>query len=240
MPARLDDLLAQAEHSSGDGPLWARVRRSEFPVIRQAVSEHAHEWLGHSVAIFGCNGLGLLEMIPMRGHVRKRAMAGDRPYVRPLLAELQRSPSYVAAVVDRRHAWLFRISGEGTDPLGHVQDQTAPSRRYAGWHGFHAYRNQQRARKLAHQHYAATVAALTEASNEGDCAPIAVGGHEAAAGEFLAVLPSALREPFPMTGSGPASAAADAVRLPSSRVRVRSAVAPPTRCPTSLRNLRSR
>jgi hypothetical protein len=54
MPARLDDLLAQAEHSSGDGQLWARVRRCEFPVIRQAVSEHAHEWLGHSVAIFGC------------------------------------------------------------------------------------------------------------------------------------------------------------------------------------------
>jgi hypothetical protein len=43
-------------------------------------------------------------MIPLRGHVRERAMAGGRPYVRPLL--------------------------------------------------------------LAHQHYAATVAALTEATNE--------------------------------------------------------------------------
>ena len=194
MPTRLDDLLAQVENSSGDGMSWARARRSELPVIRQAVSAHAHEWLGHSVAIFGCTGLGLLETIPLRGYVRERAVIGSRPYVRPLLAELQRSPSYVAAVVDRRHAWLFRVSAEATDSLGHVQGQTVGSRRFAGWHGFQAYRNQQRTRKLAHQHYAVTVTALTEATREDDCGPIAVGGHEAATGEFLAVLPPALRE----------------------------------------------
>jgi hypothetical protein len=194
MPARLDDLLAQADQPAWDGESLARARRSELPVIRQAVSAHAQEWLGHSVAIFGCTGLGLLETIPLRGDVRERAVLSTRPYIRPLLAELQRSPSYVAAVVDRRHAWLYRISAEGTDPLGHVQGQTVGSRRFAGWHGFQAYRNQQRARKLAHQHYAATVAALAEASGEDGCGPIAVGGHEAATGAFLALLPPALRE----------------------------------------------
>lgn len=194
MSARLDDLLAQADQPAGDGESLARARRSELPVIRQAVSAHAHEWLGRSVAIFGYTGLGLLETIPLRGDVRERAVIGTRPYIRPLLAELQRSPSYVAAVVDRRHAWLYRISAEGTDPLGHVQGQTVGSRRFAGWHGFQAYRNQQRAWKLAHQHYAATVTALAEATSGDGCGPIVVGGHEAATGAFLALLPSALRE----------------------------------------------
>jgi hypothetical protein len=194
MPARPDDLLSQADQSAWDGEWLARARRSELPVIREAVGAHAHEWPGNSVAIFSCTSLGLLETIPLRGDVRERAVIGTRPYVRPLLAELQRSPSYLAAVVDRRHAWLYRISPEGTDPLGYVQGQTVGSRRFAGWHGFQAYRNQQRARKLAHQHYAATVAALTQALGEDGCGPIAVGGHEAATGEFLAVLPSVLRE----------------------------------------------
>ena len=194
MQARLDDLLAQADYPAGDGESWARARRSELPAIREAVSAHAHEWLGHSVAIFGCTGMGLLEAIPLRGDVRERAVIGSRPYVRPLLAELQRSPSYVAAVVDRRHAWLYRISAEGIDPLGHVEGQTVSSRRFAGWHGFQAYRNQQRARKLAQQHYAATVAALAEATSDEGYGPIAVGGHEAATGAFLALLPPVLRQ----------------------------------------------
>jgi release factor family 10 len=194
MPARLDEMLSQNDHLSGDGEAWARARRSELPPIRQAVSTRAHEWLGHSVAIFGCAGMGLLETIPLRGYVRERAVVGSHPYVRPLLAELHHCPSYVAAVVDRRHAWLFRVSAEGTDQLGHVQGQTVGSRRFGGWHGFQAYRNEQRARKLARQHYAATVSALAEATGAGGYGLIAVGGHEAETGEFLTVLPPVLRE----------------------------------------------
>lgn len=189
MHARLDDVLAQ----SADSQTWARARRAELPAIREAVTIGAPAWLGHSVAIFGCAGLGLLETIPLRGEVRERAMVGRRPYVRPLLAELQRSPSYVAVVVDRRHAWLYRISAEGTDPLGHVQGETVASRRFGGWHGFQDYSNAQRARELAHQHYAATVTALAEAVSDGS-GPVVVGGHESETGEFTSVLPPLLRD----------------------------------------------
>ena len=193
MPAQLDDVLAQGSHASGIPGAWAGIRRSELPAIRREVSTHAHQWPGRSVAIFACTKLGLLETIPLRGRVGQRAVIGSRPYIRPLLAELQRCPSYVAAVVDRRHAWLFRISGDGIEPADHMQSQTVGSRRFGGWHGFQTYRNAQRARTLARQHYAAAASALASAAQTGGCGPVVVGGHEAETREFLGTLPAALR-----------------------------------------------
>ncbi|HEY5987447.1 MAG TPA: hypothetical protein VIV12_13900, partial [Streptosporangiaceae bacterium] len=127
MPAHLDEVLAEGHDVSDDGEAWASARRFELPVIRREISTHAHEWLGHSVAIFASSKLRLLKTIPLRGQVRDRAVIGPRPYVRPLLAELQRCPCYAVAVVDRRHAWLFRVTSDGISPVEHVQSQTARS-----------------------------------------------------------------------------------------------------------------
>jgi peptide chain release factor subunit 1 len=194
IPARLDDLLASAQHVPADGEAVARARKSELPAIRDAVSLHSPEWLGHTVAIFACREQGLLEALPLRSQAADQAVVGTRPYVRPLLAELRRSPCYAAVVVNRRDAWLYRVSGDGIEPMASVQGATVASRRFGGWHGFQAYRNDQRTRKLARQHYAATVSALEGAMAAGDCGPFAVGGHEAETANFLAALPATLRE----------------------------------------------
>ena len=194
IPARLDDLLATAQHSPADGEVAAQARRSELPAIREAVMLHAPEWLGHMVAIFSCRDLGVLETIPLRTQAPERAVVGPRPYVRPLLAELRRSPGYAAVVVDRRHAWLYRVTGDGIEPLATMESLTVGSRRFGGWHGFQTYRNDQRARKLAREHYGETVALLGEAMAAGDIGPIAVGGHEAETASFLSELPGGLRE----------------------------------------------
>lgn len=193
IPARLDDLLSSAQHGPADGEVVARARRAELPGIRDAVSLRAPEWLGHTVAIFACRDLGMLEAMPLRSQATERAVVGTRPYVRPLLAELRRSPCYAAVVVNRRHAWLYRVSGDGIDSLASVEGTTVGSRRFGGWHGFQTYRNDQRARKLARQHYTATVAALEDAVTTGECGPIAIGGHETETAGFLGVLPPALR-----------------------------------------------
>ncbi len=194
IPARLDDLLASAQHNPADPAAPARARKAELAAIRDAVSLHAPEWLGHTVAIFACRDLGLLETIPLRSQASDHAVVGTRPYVRPLLAELRRSTCYAAVVVNRRHAWLYRVSGTGVEPLANVEGSTVGSRRFGGWHGFQAYRNTQRARKLASQHYAATIAALETAMSDSGCGPIVLGGHEAETANFLDTLPANLRE----------------------------------------------
>jgi peptide subunit release factor 1 (eRF1) len=194
IPARLDDLLAAAQIGPGDGQMLERATRSELPVIRDTLAAHALEWLGHTVAVFSSRELGLLETIPLRSQAQERAVIADRPYVRPLLAELRRSPCYAAVVADRRHAWVYRVTGSGIEALASMEGATVGSRRFGGWHGFQMYRNQQRARKLARDHYAATVAALEDATQTHGCGPIAVGGHQAETASFVAELPQALRE----------------------------------------------
>lgn len=188
MPAHIGDMLAQAADGNGSR------RRPELATIRQEVAAQAHRWLGHSVAIFASHELGLLDIIPLRNPARELAVIASRPYVRPLLAELQRCPSYAAVVVDRRHAWLFRVSGTGTELITHLESQTVASRRFGGWHGFQSYRNDQRARRLARQHYATAVSALGEMAERSDCGPVVVGGHEAETSEFLGAMPASLRE----------------------------------------------
>lgn len=194
VPVRLDELLASAQHNPGDGAAAAKARRAELPTIRDMVTLHAPEWLGHTVAVFACHDLGLLEAIPLRNQAAERAMIASRPYVRPLLAELRRNPCYAAVVVDRRHAWLYRVTGTGIEPMASMEGATVGSRRFGGWHGFQTYRNQQRARKLAREHYAATVSALESVMAEGGCGLIAIGGHETETSNFLGELPPGLRE----------------------------------------------
>ena len=194
IPARLDDLLATAQHSPADGEAAARARKSELPGIRDTVSQHAPEWLGHTVAIFSCRDLGVLETIPLRSRASERAVVGPRPYVRPLLAELRRSPGYTAVVVDRRHAWLYRVTGAGIEPLTGVESQTVRSRRFGGFHGFQAYQVEQRARNLARKHYEATMTALGSIIAEGGCGLLVAGGHEAETANFVDQLPAPLRD----------------------------------------------
>lgn len=193
LPAHLEDVLAQANAGGGNGD-GHRERRPELPVIREEIASHAHQWLGHSVAIFASDELGLLETVPMRSQVRELAVVSAHPYVRPLLAELQRCPSYVVAVVNKRHAWLFAVSGEGIDTLAHLESETVGSRRFGGWHGFQSYRNDQRSRKLARQHYSTAASALAGAAGQRDCGPVVVGGHEAETNEFLTAIPASLRD----------------------------------------------
>jgi hypothetical protein len=80
IPARLDDLLASAWHESGDGEAVERGRRAELPAIRDTVALHAREWPGHTVAIFACHDLGLMEAIPLRNQTAERAVVAARPY----------------------------------------------------------------------------------------------------------------------------------------------------------------
>lgn len=194
LPAHLEDVLAHANTPGSDGSAGHRDRRPEVPAIREEIARHAHQWLGHSVAIFASDELGLLETVPMRGQVRELAVISGHPYVRPLLAELRRCPRYAVAVVNKRHAWLFSVSGEGIGTVAHLESETVGSRRFGGWHGFQTYRNDQRSRRLARQHYTTAASALAGAAGRDNCGPVVVGGHEAETSEFLGVVPASLRD----------------------------------------------
>jgi peptide chain release factor subunit 1 len=213
VPAGADDLMAAAESAAGGRGHVAEEDRSS---VREKLQASGRDWLGRTVAVFACADAGLFEAFPLPGLLPDRAVVGIRPYIRPLLAAVQRYPAYRVAVVDRRHAWLFRIAGEETEELQAVTTPVAASERsanFAGWYGLEAYRVQQRAARLVRHHYRDTAAMLEKAMGDGEPEPLVIGGHDEGIKQMLAILPPPLRERFA------GSFAADAHTLTPARAR---------------------
>ena len=91
LPARVGDLIAAAA-SGPAGEECGRLQDEDRGAVRVKVAAHGRDWLGHSVAIFACADLGLLEALPLRCEVPERAVLAARPHIRPLLAALPAVP----------------------------------------------------------------------------------------------------------------------------------------------------
>jgi hypothetical protein len=210
LPARADDLIAAAESAVSSCEHVAEQDRSS---IREKLQLSGRDWLGRTVAMFACADAGLFEVCPLPCRLPDRAVLGIRPHIRPLLAAVQRCPAYRVAVVDRRHAWLFRIAGGETETVTAPVAASVRSTGFGGWYGLQAYRVQQRVARLARLHYRDTAAMLEKAMAHGEPEPLVIGGHDDGIRQLLAILPPAVRERFA------GSFAADAHTLTAARVR---------------------
>jgi peptide chain release factor subunit 1 len=179
-------LAEQPEHGR------AQVREADLESIAQAVSMHSRDWLAHTAAIFACADVDLFEVVPLPGALTELAVVADRPYVRPLRAAIQRNPSYRAALVDTRYAWVLNISDDQIETVAERTDPGVPSSGFSGWWGLEAHRVQQRIMTLSKQHFKDTVAILERTGN-GERRPLVLGGHEPEISQFLGALPRAVR-----------------------------------------------
>jgi hypothetical protein len=195
LPARAGELIATAAGGPAGGGS-GQLRDSDRSAVREKVAAHDRDWLGHSVAIFACADLGLLEVLPLGCEVPERAVLAARPHIRPLLAALQQRPAYRVAVVDRRHAWVFSIAGDEIKTVATPAAAGVPSPGFGGWYGLETYRVQQRIIQLARHHYHDTAAILEQVIRHGEREPLVIGGHQDGIPEFLASLPPVVREAF--------------------------------------------
>jgi len=196
LPARADELFALAARDSSPGGTPVRVGHAEREAARGLLSAGARDWLGHTVAIFACEQLGLAEAIPLRAELQERAVLATRPHVRPLLLAIQRCPPHRVVVADRRHAWLFSVAGEDIQATALPDAEGMRSRGFSGWYGLEAYRVNELIIELARQHYRDTAALLERAARAGGAEPLIIGGHRDAIPQILAALPAELRDSF--------------------------------------------
>lgn len=188
LPARARELIKAAAVAPRDVP---PVPGSDVSAVMRLVSEHSHDWLGRTVAIFASAGIGLLEAMPLPGPEAEQAMVDDRPQMRPMLAALQRHPGYRVALVDVQHAWVLAIGADGIET---VAERTGPEIRrtgFAGWYGLEAYRIQQRVLELSRQHFKDTIAMLERTAEDGR-GPLVIGGYDSEVRQFRAMLPRAV------------------------------------------------
>lgn len=192
---RADGLLTTALHGTPEA-VRPRSCDEERKAARRLLDAHARDWLDHTVAIFAAHEAGLAEAFPLPCRLPDRAVLAARPHVRPLLVALQRCPAYQVAVADRRHAWLFRITGDQIDMLAATTAPGVRSPGFGGWYGLESHRIGQRISHLAHQHYHDTAILLRQAVSPNGRQPLVVGGHKDAVPAFLNALTADVRDRF--------------------------------------------
>ncbi len=169
------------------------VREADLAAITNAIRTRSHEWLGHTIAMFACADIGLLEFISLPGHLTERAVVAARPHIRPLLLALQRNPPYLAAIIDTKHAWVLAVHDHQIDTVAERTGKVVSSPGFSGWYGLQTYGVQQRVIQLARQHFRDTIAILDKAT-DGARRPLVIGGHENEVNQFLALLPRQVRQ----------------------------------------------
>ena len=197
LPARAGELLnsAAGAPSGPDDRDAVRVLTYARQVVNRLLEDSARDWLGRCVAFFVCGPAALAEAVPLPAGLDEQALFGPRPHVRPLLLTLQRHPSYRVAVINRRYAWLFAVTG---DRIGTTAEPTAPgvrSPRYGGWYGLESHRINERIATLTHHHFQDTAGILAHAIRIGQ-EPFVVGGHADTIPQFLATLAADMRDRF--------------------------------------------
>jgi hypothetical protein len=196
LAAHAGELFALAARDGPGVPAAARVGDAEAGAVRGLLASRARDWLGHTAAIFACDELGLAKAIPLPCQLQERAVLAIRPHVRPLLLAIQRCPAYRAAVVDRRHAWLFSISGDQISAASLPLAEGMRSHGFGGWYGLQAHRVNERIIQLARHHYRDTAALIEQASRASGPELLVIGGHQDTIPQLLAVLPPGLRDQF--------------------------------------------
>jgi peptide chain release factor subunit 1 len=122
----IDSAVAAADHGlHGQGSAASQVSAGDHDAVRNLLEAHAREWLGHTLAVFACGELGLLEMLPLPGQIAARGVLATRPHVRPLLEVLQRFPDYLVAIVGRQHGWLFSVTAGQVETIARPEAAAA-------------------------------------------------------------------------------------------------------------------
>jgi len=171
----------------------ARIEAADREAVLDALAAHGRDWGGHTVAFFACQKLGLFEALPLPCLLPERALLTSRPYIRPLLAAVQRCPDYRVAITDREHAWVLSVSGGRVETMATQVDRGPRSSSFGGWYGLQAHRIQRRIIELGRHHYRHTAAILEREVGRGQV-PLVIGGHRDSIAGLLRALPPAARE----------------------------------------------
>ncbi len=87
-------------------------------------------------------------------------------------------PSYCVAVINRRYAWLFAVTGDRIDTTAEPTAPGVRSPRYGAWYGLESHRINERIATLTHRHFQDTAGILAQTIRIGQ-EPFVVGGHAA-------------------------------------------------------------
>ena len=146
-----------------------------------------------AAAVFACQGEGLFEHLPLAAPVWDIASVSDRPYLRPLRS-VRQPEAVVVAVVDRKHAWLYRGDGTVLWPLEVIEESESHKGNFGGFSGYEERGARSHAEALEHRHFRLVADRLFEHGRAPGYDRLVVGGHEETIAGFEAFLHPYLRD----------------------------------------------
>ena len=196
LAAQAEDLMAiAASRRARTATSIAKAGHADRDAVLGALAAHGRDWLGHTVAFFACQQLGLFEALPLPCVLPARAVLATRPHVRPLLAAIQRCPDYLVAIINHGTPGCCRSAAPGSKPPPANPRRARAATASAGGTGWRPT-----ASSSASSSRAATTTGTSPRSwhgpPTGGHVPLVIGGrHDGIAG-LLQELPPAAREAF--------------------------------------------
>ena len=188
LAARAGELIADAESAVG-GP--GRLSEEDRTCALEVLAACARDRPGHTVAVFACADVGLLEALPLPCRAPDRAVLGTRPHIRPLLLALQRCPAYRAAVADTAHVWLLAIAEDEIEIV-----LAWPAQGADDWHGLPRGWEREPINWLTAHSYHEAAAVLDRVTGPADQEPLVIIGHGAGIERLLDGLSPSVRAAF--------------------------------------------
>ena len=178
-----------------DHRVRARVEAADREAVLGVLAAHGRDWAGHTVAFFACQELGLFEALPLPCLLPERAVLTGRPYIRPLLAAVQRCPDWRVVIVDRERARVLAVSGSRVETMATQVD------RGAAQFGLRQLVRPAGAPDPAAHHRAGPSPLPGHRRDPGRAAaggqvPLVIGGHGDSIAGLLRALPPTAREAF--------------------------------------------
>lgn len=190
--SQLASLLDQIRPLAYDGSLEHDARlsvRNDIGRIQRAAAEE--RWRPGAVGIFACAGRGVFEQVHLPHGVHNRVVVDETPWVRPLLAVLDRYHRSCIVVIDKGSARLWELYQDEMRQTSSFRDPTLRKPNFAA--GFAEHRMHNRAEELANRHYRRVVEMVDQAFRTDPYEVLIIGGHDHELPGFVDLLPHHLR-----------------------------------------------
>jgi len=117
------------------------------------------------VSMFACASAGLRQIIPVRVAFENRFVVDDRPYLPPLAAAVEETPTALVVFVDGGSARLIPLTPAGPGEALTLEAPIEGRHSAGGWAALAQSRYQRHIEEHRGQHFAAVVAAIVEWSD---------------------------------------------------------------------------
>ena len=148
----------------------------------------------HGVALFACRGLGLREVIPVRVPFENAFVVAEAPYLSPLAALLEKTPSALVVFVDGESARLVPLTTEGVGEEVALESEVPGHHRRGGWAQLAQSRYQRHIQDHRGRHFEAVVEALIGLTEGNGVRRILMAGEPRTIAVFQKRLPNRIAE----------------------------------------------